>query len=1039
MYHRVGDARSAQRLVETPPGLDPEGLARLALGRVRKLLSAFAPGLPFDRARLQAELATALPQPDQEAERLFALGWLRWLEGDPVAAEPLFAEALRQARQHAPALLAESAYWCGRARVLLGRADAVAEFEAVLRGLAGSPQATAWFVDLLWRAGRVDRAEQVWKSVRGNRRVAGCDEGPLLEARSLLRRGEVLPAERALQEATPAGGVAWVERWLLLAWALASRRQQEPALEVLREAHQGPYPAGALDAWRVLVEGRARGEVVAEAGPVPPALRDFLRGQQARLGGEVGQAVEAYRAALDSPAQPFARYALACLDQEDPAAVLAGQPGLFLAVRCRARVALERFRRRQTTPAECLDTLQQAAAGGYRNPAADHFRRLAVSLQQRQPSPEEIQALAEEPAPDDAARRNAFRAALELAVRRLPPGTALDLLLEWARQDIAPGARELRPVLARQLLRLLLLERTSGAVPEGRAETVLAAAAALTPEEPLLPLVRAGFQAGTVVEVPPDRAEVPAATRLWQAAQALAATSSGDGAGFEGGEPWREAVPSLRGEPRLRPLAQVLLLVEAAHRGDTAEVARLLEEVDAWRGFQAGPPRFVLRLVEGVVAAQPAHPAWRRSLPRWLQVWGVASLGPEGATLAAQAGLAAGDTAEPPPGTPAGPWFLHQAARALARDDAREALALTRRALVLDPELAGTEGAAAVHAALTDLERRARAQALGVLAPADSGAAAPLLADAVELLEARPDGQALLEAAARGEREQARALLAALGEAPDLPGRLAHHLALLEQQAALALEDQDDTEAAEPCWRRAWGCWLRYLAGASPGAPADDAPPGAEARAVLLDWLLGLHRHRVNDLLARNAIDQARRHWALVQELPARVSGAGEALGSELAGRVERFREELATEYLLTTREAMRYGTIPEGWRADYEKGLGYLRRLLSLDRDNVRLLSALVEVCTEWFLDLYNTEDAPRLREQVERFTPFALQLARLAEGRPGDLAARAALADYYKFRGFVHTDRARKVALYREALRFNPANDNVRNLLADLEEPSE
>ena len=30
---------------------------------------------------------------------------------------------------------------------------------------------------------------------------------------------------------------------------------------------------------------------------------------------------------------------LACLGQEDPAAVLAGLPGLFLAVRCRARVA----------------------------------------------------------------------------------------------------------------------------------------------------------------------------------------------------------------------------------------------------------------------------------------------------------------------------------------------------------------------------------------------------------------------------------------------------------------------------------------------------------------------------------------------------------------------------------------------------------------------------------------------------------------------------------------------------------------------------
>src|SRR5262249_8214067 len=87
--------------------------------------------------------------------------------------------------------------------------------------------------------------------------------------------------------------------------------------------------------------------------------------------------------------------------------------------------------------------------------------------------------------------------------------------------------------------------------------------------------------------------------------------------------------------------------------------------------------------------------------------------------------------------------------------------------------------------------------------------------------------------------------------------------------------------------------------------------------------------------------------------------------------------------------------------------------------------------------LDLYNAANPRYLAEQVERYTPFALQLAKLAEGRPGDLAARAALADFYKFRGFVSGDRGRKVELYREALRFDPANNNVRQLLADLGEP--
>ncbi len=210
-------------------------------------------------------------------------------------------------------------------------------------------------------------------------------------------------------------------------------------------------------------------------------------------------------------------------------------------------------------------------------------------------------------------------------------------------------------------------------------------------------------------------------------------------------------------------------------------------------------------------------------------------------------------------------------------------------------------------------------------------------------------------------------------------------------------------------------------------------------RDLLLDWLLAAHRRRVADLLARNAVDAARRHWNLVLELPETAAAIDEGLKSDLAGRAARFRDELATEYLLATREAMRYGAIPEGWRADYARGLSGLLRLLGLDRDNVRLLTAMMEICNDWFLDLYNAGDPRQLAEQVDRFTPFVAQLARLVGDRPGELAARAALSDFCKFRGFTAGDRGRKVELYREALRFHPGNDNVRGLLKDLGEPAD
>jgi hypothetical protein len=173
-----------------------------------------------------------------------------------------------------------------------------------------------------------------------------------------------------------------------------------------------------------------------------------------------------------------------------------------------------------------------------------------------------------------------------------------------------------------------------------------------------------------------------------------------------------------------------------------------------------------------------------------------------------------------------------------------------------------------------------------------------------------------------------------------------------------------------------------------------------------------------------------------VRSLPALASRLDQRLAETLREMTERFAEELATEYLTATRDAMRYGTIPEGYRADYEKGLTGLARLLELDSENTRLLCAVVETCNDWFHDCYNNDAGRALVEGVERYTPYALKLALLVDQDEGDLTARAALADFYKFRGFVASQRERKAALFREALKFDPRNANARELLGQVEE---
>ena len=409
----------------------------------------------------------------------------------------------------------------------------------------------------------------------------------------------------------------------------------------------------------------------------------LLRGYAALQEGRADEAVAAFREAAAGPAaQPFARYALACLGQDDRAAVLASQPGLFVALRCRAWAALDRFRTRQATPAELLDAVQQAASAGWKNPAADHFRRLALALQMRQTTADDVRSLTTDQTVDPAARRNLLRVALELAVRRLPTPTALELLLEWSGSD--GWADDLRALLCQQLLRLLLLRQAAPVSPlspepgtrveEPSDDVILAAVDRLAPGDGRTALVRTWLQPAAPVSPLSADADALPAVRLWQAARALAEGAMVD-------DSWREELRGLRSQARWKGPAQALLLLEAAQRGDAEAVGTLLDETDFWRGFRPAPPRFVVEAVAAVVAAQPNHPGWRRCLGRWVQVWGAAALGPIGRDSIRPGWLvsAPGRSGRTAAGDAARAWFLHQAARALGRDEA-EALTYVRRA-----------------------------------------------------------------------------------------------------------------------------------------------------------------------------------------------------------------------------------------------------------------------------------------------------------------------------------------------------------------------
>jgi hypothetical protein len=383
------------------------------------------------------------------------------------------------------------------------------------------------------------------------------------------------------------------------------------------------------------------------------------------------------------------------------------------------------------------------------------------------------------------------------------------------------------------------------------------------------------------------------------------------------------------------------------------------------------------------------------------------------------------------PGTE-GAWLLHHAARAQVHQDFGQAGRWLSQALQADPDLkAAGDHAEKVKQALPVLEERALAQSLARVAcfhPDQPALPGELLEDAVRLLQADPRGQSVLVAVADGKGPEARQRLEALANQEDLLPRLVHHLALLFHRAACYGEGLKNHTEVQRCWQVAWQCWVRVLGSLAAEGRLTEAH-------LLLTRLLDLHREWIGDYLAQDRVDAARRHWATVESLSALVHQRAQTLVEFLAERVTRFRDELVTAYLTATREVMKSRDIAPGWRADYDRGLSYIKRLLSLDSANVRLLTALVEICADWFLDCYNNEEPKTLWRQVERFTPFALKLARLVEARPGELAARAALAEFFKYRGFIAADRSEKMALYREAARLDPGNENVQMLLAEIE----
>ena len=423
-------------------------------------LTAYRIGMPLNAAALRQALACPLPQPEAEAERLFAIGWLHWLDGSFSDTERTLIEAVAMIRERDIAdRLVDTAYWLARVQILLERSEAVADFETVLRQLGGSPQATVLFVDLLWRSATSNAREQIWKALRSNKRLTALPEATLIEVHSLLRRGEPGTAVKLLVAFQPANGVAMAERLLLLAWAEAVQGQCARATELLKRTNGLPYPHSALEYRPGSSSSLFRGPIsfLSACGNssadtrCSPKTVGTTRGKSSawrrktRSPGPLP--VMPWRDTEPTNSLTFCRHSPACSSQ---CAAVCGWP-----LRDSAIAAM--------TPAEWLESLQRESRLGFvAGQEAEHFRRLAEILR-RPPSVTELaECVQEQVSADPAARRNGLRAAIE-AAWRLPLVDVKGLFDAWRELFWLNPSEELGVLLAGQSLRLALLEQGSDA------------------------------------------------------------------------------------------------------------------------------------------------------------------------------------------------------------------------------------------------------------------------------------------------------------------------------------------------------------------------------------------------------------------------------------------------------------------------------------------------------------------------------------------------------------------------------------------------
>lgn len=133
------------------------------------------------------------------------------------------------------------------------------------------------------------------------------------------------------------------------------------------------------------------------------------------------------------------------------------------------------------------------------------------------------------------------------------------------------------------------------------------------------------------------------------------------------------------------------------------------------------------------------------------------------------------------------------------------------------------------------------------------------------------------------------------------------------------------------------------------------------------------------------------------------------------------------------TSDAEAIKALPEGIRKNYDGGIQHLKAFILMDIPNIRVFRKSLEWYNEWCYDLYVTSKMDQVKELMKPAIEIADVLITMCTKGNAYTPENQALSQHFLFRGFTSDDPENALSDYEEALAWNVANENAKQLLGD------